>query len=388
LAATLAAAPADRAGWVRATGYDERIAGGLDAAALDALHAARPVRLQHRSGALWMLNSAALAAIRLSGPADDVPPGVERDVDGKPTGRIWRADAWLRTRLPAAAAPDLTALGRRLARFGITAVTDATPDLGVDDLAVLGDAVTSGALPQRVLLLGAPSNVALPPRLTVGPVKIIVPDHDLPALDDLAGRIAAAHATERGVALHVVTREALVLTMAALEAAGHHPGDRVEHLAIAPPELLSELRRAGLRVVTQPGFLADRGDHYLAEVAQADRGDLYRYASLLAAGIPVTASSDAPYGPLDPWLALRAARDRTVPGGDVLGAAERVSVEAALQGYLSQPSEPGGTTRRIEPDTPADLVLLSVGWRELLADPHADLVRMTLIEGAIAWTSG
>jgi hypothetical protein len=33
-------------------------------------------------------------------------------------------------------------------------------------------------------------------------------------------------------------------------------------------------------------------------------------------------------------------------------------------------------------------VLLSAGWRELLADPRADLVRMTLIDGAIAWTSG
>lgn len=388
LAATLAAAAGDQAGWVRATGYDERIAGDLDAVALDALHDARPVRLQHLSGALWVLNTAALSAIGLSGPADNLPPGVERNIDGVPTGRIWRADAWLRTRLPTTAAPDLTALGRRLARFGITAVTDATPDLRVDDVAVLGSAVTSGALPQRVLLLGAPSVAALPPRLAAGPVKIIVPDHDLPALDDLADRIAGAHAADRAVALHVVTREALVLTMAALAAAGHRPGDRLEHLSIAPRELLDELRLAGLRVVTQPGFLADRGDRYLTEVDPADRGDLYRYGSLLAAGIPVTASSDAPYGPLDPWLALRAARDRTVPGGDVLGAVERVSVDAALQGYLSSPLEPGGPPRRIEPGAAADLVLLSSGWPELLADPEADLVRMTLIDGAIVWTDG
>ena len=386
LTATLAAAAADPGGWVRATGYDERIAGDLDARALDALHASRPVRLQHLSGALWVLNTAALSAIGLSGPADNLPPGVERGMHGVPTGRIWREDAWLRTRLPAAGAPDLTKLGRRLARFGITAVTDATPDLSGDDIAVLGDAVTSGALPQRVLLLGAPSDAALPQRLAAGPVKIIVPDHDLPALDDLAGRIAAAHASDRAVALHVVTREALVLTLAALAAAGHHPGDRLEHLAIAPAELLDELRRTGLRVVTQPGFLADRGDRYLAEVDPADRGDLYRYGSLLAAGIPVTASSDAPYGPLDPWLALRAARDRTVPGGDVLGADERVSVDAALQGYLSSPSEPGGPPRRIGPGAAADLVLLSVGWRDLLAEPDADLVRMTLIDGARAWS--
>ena len=216
----------------------------------------------------------------------------------------------MRTRLPATTAPDLTTLGKRLASFGITAVTDATPDLDADDVAVLGAAAVSGALPQRVLLLGAPPGVALPHRLAAGPVKIIVPDHDLPALDDLADRVVAAHALGRGVAVHVVTREALVLTMAALAVAGHHPGDRLEHLAIAPPDLLDQLRSDGLRVVTQPGFLADRGDRYLAEVDPADRDDLYRFGSLLAAGITVTASSDAPYGPLDPWLVLRAARDR------------------------------------------------------------------------------
>ena len=72
----------DQGGWVRATGYDELIAGDLDAAALDALHAMRPVRLQHRSGALWVLNSAALSAIGVNGPADDLPAGVERDTNG------------------------------------------------------------------------------------------------------------------------------------------------------------------------------------------------------------------------------------------------------------------------------------------------------------------
>jgi predicted amidohydrolase YtcJ len=385
LAAALATATADRSGWVRATGYDERIAGHLDASALDALHAARPVRLQHRSGALWVLNGAALSATGLDGPVGDLPAGVERDRAGLPTGRIWRADAWLRTRLPAAEPPDLTALGRRLTGFGITAVTDASPELTADDLAVLGEAAGSGALPQQLLLLGAPSGSALPPRLAAGPVKIVVPDHDLPALDDLVDRIATAHAGGWAVAVHVVTREALVLTLAALAAAGCVPGDRLEHLAICPPDVLADLRHAGLRVVTQPGFVADRGDRYLAEVDAADRPDLYRYASLLAAGIPVAPSSDAPYGPLDPWLVLRAARDRQVPGGDVLGAVERVPVETALRGYLSAPSDPGGPPRRIEPGVPADLVLMSVGWRELLAEPSADLVRMTIIGGAIGW---
>ena len=63
LAAVLRAAVPDENGWIRGTGYFESVAGELDAAALDAMRSDVPVRVQHRSGALWMLNSAALAAV-------------------------------------------------------------------------------------------------------------------------------------------------------------------------------------------------------------------------------------------------------------------------------------------------------------------------------------
>ena len=58
LAAALAAATPDARGWIRGVGYTESVAGDLDAAALDRLRADWPVRLQHRSGALWMMTSA------------------------------------------------------------------------------------------------------------------------------------------------------------------------------------------------------------------------------------------------------------------------------------------------------------------------------------------
>ena len=97
LAIALATAAADRNGWVRGVGYVDTVAGPLDAAALDRLHPGSPVRLQHRSGAMWMLNGAAVAVLGLA--AGD-HPGIERDARGNPTGRLWRADDWLRARLP------------------------------------------------------------------------------------------------------------------------------------------------------------------------------------------------------------------------------------------------------------------------------------------------
>ena len=85
LAAALNAATQDEHGWIRGAGYIESVAGDLGAAALDALRADLPVRIQHRSGALWMLNTAALVAIGLLPPGEQGHPGVERDETGRPT---------------------------------------------------------------------------------------------------------------------------------------------------------------------------------------------------------------------------------------------------------------------------------------------------------------
>jgi predicted amidohydrolase YtcJ len=146
LAAALATARPDSGGWVRGVGYTESVAGDLDAALLDRLRPERPVRVQHRSGALWLLNTAALAAI---GAAGAEHPGIERGADGRPNGRLWRADDWLRSRLPCSGPPGLARVGGTLLRHGITAVTDATPDLDDQDIAAISDAMARGHLPQR-----------------------------------------------------------------------------------------------------------------------------------------------------------------------------------------------------------------------------------------------
>ena len=58
LAAALASAEVGEDGWIRAVGYHDSVAGPLDRDALDALAPAVPLRVQHRSGVLWILNSA------------------------------------------------------------------------------------------------------------------------------------------------------------------------------------------------------------------------------------------------------------------------------------------------------------------------------------------
>lgn len=98
--------------------------------------------------------------------------------------------------------------------------------------------------------------------------------------DELLCRVRAVRGPEgRPVAVHAVTREALVLTLVVLCEAGPAPGDRVEHAAVVPPELLPQIRELGVHVVTQPGFIAERGDTYAAEVEPDDLPHLYPYAS-------------------------------------------------------------------------------------------------------------
>jgi predicted amidohydrolase YtcJ len=383
LAAALTAAPPGEDGWVRGIGYSQDVAGLLDAAGLDRLHRDRPVRIQHRSGALWIVNTAGAQALGLAGAEH---PGIERDSHGQPTGRLWRADGWLRTRLARSRPPDLRSTGARLARLGITHLTEATPDLDDATIGALHTAMDSGALPQHVQLLGVPPGWAAPAgphSPAAGPFKIIIDDAALPEIDTLTEHIRAAHRHGRAVAVHCVTREALVLLLAALDEAGVRPGDRIEHAALVPAGLISRLRGLGLTVVTQPGFLTSRGDDYRRDLPAAEHADLYRARSLADAGVGCVISSDAPYGPVDPWAVISAAVHRCTPSGHVVGPAERLTPAQALAGYLRPPDVDRAAPRRVAAGSPADLVLLRVPLAEALAAPSADLVAATVIDGAV-----
>ncbi|MEU6642866.1 amidohydrolase family protein [Saccharomonospora sp. NPDC046836] len=376
LSQTLRAAPP---GWVRGIGYHESVAGSLDRFALDRMVADRPVRVQHRSGALWMLNSRAVAELWLGNE-----PGVERDDEGRPTGRMWRADALLRERLGTPHPPDLSAVGHRLSALGITGVTDATPDLDGDTVGLLASAAAGGELPQRLQLLGAPTGAPLPPRVTVGPSKILPPDHEPPDWAALRAKVLAAHAQDRPVAIHAVTRESLVVALAVLREVGTLPEDRIEHAAVVGQDLLPLLAEIGPVVVTQPGFIAERGDQYRRDLPAAI-ADLYRYASLLGAGLRVAPSSDAPFASEDPWRTMAAALQRRTTEGVVFGAAERVAAGQVLDGLLAPLERPGGGRRRIEIGAPADLCVLRVPLDEALRDPDARLVGATVCAGRVAY---
>jgi predicted amidohydrolase YtcJ len=378
--------------WVRGVGYHESVAGELDRAVLDRLAPGRRVRIQHRSGAAWLLSTPALEALGITADAPDLPPGVERDGRGRPTGRLFRLDQWLRDRLPETEAPSLAESSRVLAAAGVAGVTDATPGNDATTVALLAREQAAGALLQRVVLMGGealdegPADPGPDGALACGALKVVLDERDLPAPEVLTERIARAHGGGRPVAIHCVTRTELVLAAHALEAAGALPHDRIEHASIAPPELVDWLARLGVCVVTQPGFVFERGDRYLRDVEASDRPWLYRCRAFEAAGVPLGAGTDAPYSAPDPWRAVRAAVDRRTRDGATLGGGEALSPERALALFTTAPDAPGGPPRRIAPGEPADVVLLDRPWQAARDRLVQDDVRFTIGAGRILWS--
>lgn len=369
--------------WLRAAGYHESVAGPLDRSDLDSVVPHRPVRVQHRSGALWILNSAAIAeaAVDEAGAV----AGLERDADGVPTGRLFGLDDWLADRLPDSdEAPDLTAVGGLLARHGVTAVTDATPAEQPSRLEPIAAAVATGDLPQHVVVTGGPHlDPGAAPALSRGPVKLVLSDLDLPPLDTVVGWVRAARRQCRAVAIHCVTREALVLALTALDEVGAVEGDRIEHAAVVPVELIPRLRDLDLTVVTQPNLVAERGDHYLDAVEPDDQPHLWRCGTLLAGGVAVAGSTDAPFGDPNPWLAIAAATERRTRDGRQLGPDECITARQAVDLFLTPLARPGGAPRTVHVGGPADLCLLAQPLHEALADPAATQVVATVIAGTV-----
>lgn len=371
--------------WLRVVGYREPLLGRLDRWALDRIIDDRPVRVQHSSGHLWVLNSRGCRAVGLDDTTTAGIDGIERDGDGRATGRLFDRDEWLAARLPRRAPLDLGPVGQRLASYGVTGVTDATPTGTAADLEALARARRTGALVQRVRVMGglSPDDPGVPDGLDVGPVKLMVDDGRRPDIDGLAGRIDAAHRLGRPVALHCVSLVAAVVALAAWDAVGAYPGDRMEHGAVLPPDVARQLAALRVTVVTQPAFLLDRGDRYLDEVDPEDRAHLYRCAGLIRAGVGVGAGTDAPFGPEDPWTAVASAVHRTTRSGRLIGPDERVTPRQALELFLSDPADPGGPPRTVAVGTAADLCLLGDGLQRTMDDPMARRVVVTVVGGCV-----
>jgi predicted amidohydrolase YtcJ len=363
-------------GWLRATGYHESVAGMLDAATLDRIVPDRPVRVQHRSGRMWFLNSAALDTLLLN----NAPPhGLERH-GHRYTGRLFDADEWLQRAL-GSDPPSFAQVGAMLSRWGVTGLTDMSPRNGPTIARHFIQETANNSLPQRVLLAGSLELATdeTNERVSLGPAKLHLHESALPSLEEAAAFIHCAHEQFRNVAIHCASEIELIFALSAYEDAGSVAGDRVEHASVAADFAIAEIARAGLAVVSQPHFIWERGDRYLMDVDAISRRFLYRLRAFHDANITLAAGSDAPFGGCNPWASMAAAVSRLTQGGASIGESEALTPEQALDLYLSEPR--ALHRRRVSVGAPADLCLLDRSWTAARNSLSSVRVRATFIDG-------
>jgi predicted amidohydrolase YtcJ len=319
---------------------------------------------------------------------------------GVPTGLVFGQEEAL-TRLVGPLPADMMAealvcAGRALAALGLTTVADATPRTWAA-LGPLRGVMRAGRFPLRTYAMRRLGTRAWPADglLRPGAVKILVEEnprglHPRPAT--LRRRIARAAADGAQVAVHCLGAATLVAALDAFaalpEAWRRGRRHRLEHVAECPPPLVARIAALGLTVVTNPAFVHWRGDVYRVETDAAAHGWLYRARSLLAAGVPLAAASDAPVVPADPWVALAAARTRRTAAGAVLGAGERLGAAAALGLFTRGAAFAVGddTLGRLVPGGPADLVVVEPDPLRASADElAATRVGLTVVAWTLAW---
>ena len=392
-------------GWIRGYGYDDSPLGlgrHLTRRDLDAVATDRPVRVEHRSGHACVLNSAGLAAVGIGRDTPDPPGGViVRDAAGVPTGLLLELNGWLRERIatqPAAHTAALRRFAQRLLEYGITAVTDAGPENGIQRWRTFSEIVAAGVLPQRVTMMAGYSHLKemrdagvrygdtdCGGMLAVGHAKIMLTASSgrlHPHPEQLSEMVALAHGMGFPVAIHAVEQDAVVA--AALTLTDHPPPvgqDRIEHCGECPPDVAELVAQSGALVVPNTGFLHYDGERYLHTVSDELLPHLYPAGALDALGVPVALGSDAPVVDPNPWAAMAAAVTRRTAAGAPIGGIGFPLVAGALDKHT------GGN--RIAPGYPADLAVVEP---DPFTTPMADLPAVravaTVVAGRVAWRSG
>ncbi|MBI4219644.1 MAG: amidohydrolase family protein [Chloroflexi bacterium] len=415
-----AATPAG--GWVTGFGYDEfllRERRHPDRHDLDSAVPDRPVRLVHGSGHAEVLNSLGLRSIGITALSDEPAGGtIDREPEtGEPGGLLMEMSDFVTARTggadEAAVRVHANEASSVLLEAGVTSVCDAGHRNDQSRLDLYAALKAEGRFLPRVSVMHAPGLKLTPAGkngwIRPGPAKVVLSrtgNRWSPSMTELREIAVEAAMTGGGIAIHAIDRGAVNAAAEAIEFAKRGSSGRrvrtprfksspprIEHASECPPGTRRRIRRAGAVVVTQPGFIWNRGDRYLAAAANEhlDASDLYPLRSIIESGIPVAGSSDAPYGPVSPLLAIASAIDRRTTGGGIIAYDQRIDAADALWTYGPAAARVfcGHATGRIEAGAPADLVVLD--GNPLAIAPEAIRkvkVVATILGGEIVYSNG
>jgi predicted amidohydrolase YtcJ len=183
-------------------------------------------------------------------------------------------------------------------------------------------------------------------------------------LDELLGR---AHRLGFQCTVHAVGDRAIEQTLDAMDRAQREAPraglrHRIEHCGICPGDLQARVHAQRIIPIMQPAFFWEFGDGYIANYGQVRADTMFPARSLLARGVPVAGSSDAPVTRQAPLLGIEQALTRATMDGQVCGPDERVDLTAAIRmhtingAFASFEEDLKGS---LEPGKLADLVVLA-----------------------------
>ena len=243
--------------------------------------------------------------------------------------------------------------------YGITGVTDAGHDNGIEEWRGFGEAIEEGTWLQRVKMMVGFAHLEEMRQaglkygdtfhggmLAVGPAKIMLTASSgalRPHPDELSSMVSEAHSSGFPVAIHAVERDAVVAAAVAITDNPSPVGrDRIEHCGECPPDVAELVASSGALVVPNTGFLHYDGERYIATVPESLLPHLYPAGALAALGVPVALGSDAPVVEPNPWAAMAAAVTRRTAAGNRVGR-DRVGVGCRGVGptYGREPNHDG-----------------------------------------------
>lgn len=420
--------------WIRGRGYDhsrlaeKRHPNRLD---WDAVAPEHPVIFTRTCGHIASVNSQALAAAGITDATPD-PAGGKYDRDG---GRnLGVAYETAQTPLIVAAMPSRDELRAAIVRAdeayiaaGCTSVHDAGGLVGpafvpAQELHAAGKlrvriyafATVNSRQHPLMGLLGTGVHTGLgDARLRLGAFKVMTDGsssgptaatrepytsncHDCGILywnqDDLDDLIGQAHRQGFQCTVHAVGDRAIDQTLTAMARAQREAPrtglrHRIEHCGICPPDLRARVVGQGIVPAMQPAFFWEFGDGYIVNYGPHRADTMFPAKSLLAAGVRVAGSSDAPVTHWAPLFGIEQALTRATSDGQVCGADERVDLTSAirmhtLNGAYAEFAE--GWKGSLEVGKVADLVVLA---EDLARVPVTELrqvpVAMTVVGGEV-----
>ncbi|WP_144547999.1 amidohydrolase [Bacillus sp. X1(2014)] len=374
--------------WVEGWGYDEGkllerrspTRWDLDQAAVDV-----PVIITRTCAHIVVVNSKALELAGISKETPDMPGGqIDRDKDGEPTGVLRENAKDLVTRImPVKTLEEnaelLAELSDVLLAHGITAITDAMGRTEPTDyLEMYKDAVQKG-LKQRTVLyyiwedlkkqsMLEKEKTNLENQIHIGGVKLFSDGSvsgqtawvnppflgdgenygiQMTTQEELLAAAEAAKQNNVQLVVHAMGEQAIDLIVNTFYGKKgwlqDAPSIRIEHAAMPTQQALQRAAETGIAFVTQPIFLFAEIESYHNNLGAERTKKTYPVKSMLAAGIKVAFSSDAPAtawaDPVNPFVGIKAAVTRLAYDGTDTGQKQTVDVETAINLYTRAAQE-------------------------------------------------